>query len=105
MAFSENTQPSGGTNGSAEKDGERRTLRRKSIKVKKTVLCEMAGQNESEGKNLYFYINDISPGGMKNNQRYIPAGRKQLDFEVLSRFSSGRGSPRRVGARVRQRKL
>ncbi|MGV8120407.1 MAG: PilZ domain-containing protein [Candidatus Xenobiia bacterium LiM19] len=65
MAFSENTQPSGGRNGSAEKDGERRTLRRKSIKVKKTVLCEMAGQNEGEGKNLYFYINDISPGGMK----------------------------------------
>jgi len=73
MALSENNQPSDDRNGAADKDGERRTLRRKSINVKKTVLCEMTGQNGSEGKNLYFYINDISSAGMKiTSDLFIP---------------------------------
>jgi hypothetical protein len=54
-----------GPDADADSDAERRKLRRKFINVKKTVLCEMAGRGEEEGKNLYFHINDISPGGMK----------------------------------------
>ncbi len=94
MALSEDNGPSGGRNGAVEDDIERRTLRRKAINVKKTVLCELAGQNDSEGKNLYFFINDISPGGMKiTSDIFLPENN-----DVTMRFYLG--SPLMVDARV-----
>ncbi|MDQ7824002.1 MAG: PilZ domain-containing protein [Candidatus Eremiobacteraeota bacterium] len=58
-------KPVGHQSDPGEQQHERRQIRRKLIKVRKTVLAEIFQAQDEERKKCYIYINDVSEGGLR----------------------------------------